>query len=91
MACGLPTIASEYPGVRAVVDDGKTGLLVPPGDAEAVAAAIRRLVEAGDSGRQRLGAAGRAKCEQLWSWPRLLDRMDGAYAQAIAARREKAG
>ena len=91
MACGLPTIASEYPGVRAVVDEGKTGLLVPPGDAEAVAAAIRRLVEAGDAGRRRLGAAGRAKCEQLWSWPRLLDRMDGAYAQAIAARGEKAG
>jgi len=89
MACGLPTIATEYPGVRAVVEEGETGLLVPPGDAEAVAAAIRGLVEAGDSGRRRLGAAGRAKCEQLWSWPHLLDRMDGAYAEAIAARREK--
>jgi hypothetical protein len=36
-----------------------------------------------------MGAAGRAKAEALWSWPRLLDRMDAAYAEAIAARREK--
>ena len=30
MACGLATIATEYPGVRAVVDDGETGLVVEP-------------------------------------------------------------
>jgi glycosyltransferase involved in cell wall biosynthesis len=87
MACGLPTIATEYPGVRAVVDEGETGILVPPGDAGAVAAAIRRLVEAGPSGRAAMGAAGRDKAERLWSWPRLLDRMDQAYAEAIASRR----
>jgi glycosyltransferase involved in cell wall biosynthesis len=86
MACGLPTIATEYPGVRAVVDDGETGILVPPADARAVAAAIRRLVEAGPSGRGAMGTAGREKAERLWSWPRLLDRMDEAYAQAIAVR-----
>jgi glycosyltransferase involved in cell wall biosynthesis len=91
MACGLPTIATEYPGVRAVIDDGETGLLVKPGDPEAVAAAIRGLIEAGPAGRARMGAAGRQKAERLWSWPRLLDRMEGAYAEAIAARRETLG
>ena len=90
MAAGLPTIATEYPGVRAVVDEGETGLLVPPGDANAVAGAIRRLVEAGPSGRTTMGAAGRGKAERLWSWPRLLDRMDAAYAEAIASRRRRA-
>ena len=35
-----------------------------------------------------MGAAGREKAERLWSWPRLLDRMEGTYAEAIAARRE---
>ena len=89
MAAGLPTIATEYPGVRAVVDEGETGLLVPPGDANAVAGAIRRLVEAGPSGRTTMGAAGREKAERLWSWPRLLDRMDAAYAEAIASRRRR--
>jgi glycosyltransferase involved in cell wall biosynthesis len=91
MACGLPTIATEYPGVRAVIDDGETGLLVKPGDPEAVAAAIRGLIEAGAGGRAQMGAAGRQKAERLWSWPRLLDRMEGAYAEAIAARRETLG
>jgi glycosyltransferase involved in cell wall biosynthesis len=87
MACGLPTIATEYPGVRAVVDEGETGLLVPAGDPRAVTAAIERLVEAGPQGRAAMGAAGRAKAERLWSWPSLLDRMDAAYAEAIAERR----
>ena len=92
MACGLPTIATEYPGVRAVVDDGETGLRRRAAETPAaVAAAIRRLIEAGPAGRARMGAAGREKAERLWSWPRLLDRMDEAYAEAIAARRAKLG
>jgi hypothetical protein len=37
-----------------------------------------------------MGAAGRGKTERLWSWPRLLDRMDAAYAEAIASRRRRA-
>jgi glycosyltransferase involved in cell wall biosynthesis len=91
MACGLPTIATDYPGVGAVIDDGATGIVVKPEDPAAVAAAIRRLMEAGPDGRARMGAAGREKAERLWSWPRLLDRMEDAYAAAIAARRMKLG
>jgi glycosyltransferase involved in cell wall biosynthesis len=91
MACGLPTVATEYPGVRAVIDDGETGLVVAPGSPEPVAAAIRRLIEAGPDGRRRMGAAGRKKAERLWCWPRLLDRMEDVYAEAIAARRLKLG
>ncbi len=87
MACGLATIATEYPGVRAVVDDGETGLLVEPGDPEAVANAVRRLIAAGPDGRGRMGTAGRERAVRLWSWPRLIDRMDEAYAEAIAERR----
>jgi glycosyltransferase involved in cell wall biosynthesis len=89
MACGLATIATEYPGVRAVVDDEKTGLVIDPGDPAAVAGAIRRLVDAGPSSRARMGAAGRAKAVELWGWPRLIDRMDEAYAGAIEARRAR--
>ena len=91
MACGLPTIATEYPGVRAVVDDGETGLLIPPGDHRALSAALRRLIDAGADGRARMGEAGRRKAVRLWSWPRLLDRMDAAYAQAVEARRRRMG
>jgi glycosyltransferase involved in cell wall biosynthesis len=89
MACGLPAVVTEYPGVRAVVDDGRNGIVVPPGDAQAVAAALDAMVEMGDERRRAMGAAGREKCERNWSWPSLADRMDEVYAEAIAARRAR--
>ncbi len=89
MACGLATIATEYPGVRAVVDDGRTGLVVEPGRPERVADAIRRLIEAGSAARDAMGTAGRDKAVKRWGWPGLIDRMDEAYAEAIATRRTR--
>jgi glycosyltransferase involved in cell wall biosynthesis len=86
MAAGLPAIASDYPGVRAVVDEGETGLLVPRGDPDAVAAALGQLIAAPDR-RREMGERGRAKAIAEWSWPRLVERMDDAYTQAIEARR----
>ncbi len=88
MACALPAIATDYPGVRAVVDS-RTGSLVERGDPAAVAAALRRMVELGAEGRAAIGAAGREKAEREWSWARLVERMDGAYAEAIAVRAAK--
>lgn len=90
MATGLPVIATDYPGVRAVVAEG-TGLLAPQGDPGAVAARLRELVEAGEDGRRRIGAEGRARAEREWSWTRLVDRMDGVYGQAIEVRARKLG
>jgi glycosyltransferase involved in cell wall biosynthesis len=89
MACGLPAIASDYPGVRAVVSDGDTGRLVPLGDPAAVAGALAEMKALGAEGRRRLGLAGRQKAERKWAWPALLDRMDDAYEGAIAARRSR--
>ncbi len=89
MACGLPAIVTEYPGVRAVVEPGRNGLLTPPGDAAAVAAALDEMIEMGPQERRRLGAEGRAKAERSWSWPSLADRMDDVYREAVAARRAK--
>jgi glycosyltransferase involved in cell wall biosynthesis len=91
MACGLPAIATDYPGVRAVIDDGATGTLVPAGEAQAVARALEDLIAAGPERRAELGDRGRAKAVREWSWPTLVDRMDGAYAEAIAVRRAKGG
>jgi glycosyltransferase involved in cell wall biosynthesis len=87
MACGLPAVVTEYPGVRAVVDEGRNGLVVPRGDPEAVAGALGSMAEMGDEGRHAMGTAGREKAEREWSWPSLADRMDEVYAEAIAARR----
>jgi glycosyltransferase involved in cell wall biosynthesis len=89
MACGLPVVATEYPGVRAVVEPGANGALVPRGDVDVVAAALRSMVEIGEAGRRRLGESGRDTAVREWSWPRLVDRMDDAYAGAIARRRSR--
>jgi glycosyltransferase involved in cell wall biosynthesis len=67
-ACGTPAIASDRPGLRDSIQDGQTGVLVPHGDAGALAGAMIRL--AGDPGLvEKLGKAGRRFAETL-SWDR---------------------
>ncbi len=61
-AAGLPIVATDVPGCREAVRDGDNGLLVPPRDPEALAAALRRLIEDSDL-RRRFGAAGRRRAE----------------------------
>jgi glycosyltransferase involved in cell wall biosynthesis len=59
LACGTPLVTADTPAARELLRDGESALLVPPGDAVALVAAVRRL--AGDPGlAQRVGAAGRA-------------------------------
>ena len=58
LACGTPLVTADTPGARELLVDGESALLVPPGDAEALAGALRRL--AGDRTlAQRLSAGGR--------------------------------
>ena len=56
LACGTPVITSDTPAARELLQDGESALLVPPGEPEALAAALRRL--AGDPGLTRRIAAG---------------------------------
>ncbi|HSB38404.1 MAG TPA: glycosyltransferase family 4 protein [Gaiellaceae bacterium] len=65
MAAGLPVVATDVGGVTEAVVDGETGLVVPPADPEALAAALERLVVDGGL-RRRLGAAGRARALRLF-------------------------
>jgi glycosyltransferase involved in cell wall biosynthesis len=63
MASGLPVVATRVGGNPEVVKDGETGLLVPVGDADALAAALLKLWR--DSAlRHEMGAAGRARIEE---------------------------
>lgn len=64
-AVGLPTVASELSGIPELIEDGVTGLLVPPGDAVALGGAIARLLEAPALAR-RLGEAGRRRVEEAF-------------------------
>jgi glycosyltransferase involved in cell wall biosynthesis len=69
MAAGLPVVATAVGGVPEIVVDGETGFLVPVEDAEAVAAALTRLLD-DRSLRERMGAAGRRRAERDFDLPR---------------------
>lgn len=60
MSTGLPVVASRMSGIPELVEDGQTGLLVPPGDPEALAGALEKLDASADL-RRRLGSAAREK------------------------------
>lgn len=65
MSHGVPVVASRVGGLPEVVLDGETGVLVPPGDADALASALRSLLL--DEGRRRyLGAAGRVRAQRAF-------------------------
>jgi glycosyltransferase involved in cell wall biosynthesis len=76
MGVGLPVVATAVAGIPEVVHDGRTGLLVPPGDAGALGAALARIVADADFS-ERLGREARA-----WVLPRFgVDR----YVDAVVA------
>lgn len=83
MACETPVVATAVGGIVEVVDDGKTGLLVPPSQPDALAAALTRVLENPELGR-RMGKAGRARVEALFSWASVAERTEQVYAEAIA-------
>jgi glycosyltransferase involved in cell wall biosynthesis len=63
MACGVPVVASDISGIPELVDDGTSGLLVPPGDPQALAGALRRVHDE-PTLRDRIGHGGREKVER---------------------------
>ncbi|HEV8265503.1 MAG TPA: glycosyltransferase family 4 protein [Gemmatimonadales bacterium] len=78
MSYGTPVIASRIGGITDIVEDGRSGLLVPPGDAGALAAALRRLLEDRDLAR-RLGDAGRRRVREQFSWDAITARWEAVY------------
>ncbi len=83
-AMQLPIVASDIHGIPDVVVDGETGILVPPADPPALAAATARL--ASDPAlRQRMGAAGRAFVERHYDWSDNAALMEALYASMTAA------
>jgi D-inositol-3-phosphate glycosyltransferase len=77
-ACGVPVVASRFGGFPEVVQDGVTGLLVPPQEPAALAAALRALV-ADPARRVRMGEAGRRWVEEQFHWERVAERVLEAY------------
>jgi phosphatidylinositol alpha-1,6-mannosyltransferase len=81
-ACGRPVIAGDSGGAREALVDGVTGLLVDGSDVGAVADAVVSLLE--DPERARgMGAAGRARVERHYAWPRATEQLAGWLREAV--------
>lgn len=82
-AMQLPVVASDIHGIPDVVVDGRTGILVPPANPEALAAAIGRLIK-DRSLREKMGAAGRRFVERNYRWQDNAALMERLYDEMLS-------
>lgn len=83
MASGLPTIVSRVGGNPELVEDGVTGLLVPPQDSDALGDALLRLLR-DEELATRIAANGRRMATQHFSFDRLVREIDELYSELLA-------
>src|SRR5499427_8520550 len=83
-ACGRPMVATDVPGCREVAIPGETGILVPPDDPAALAAAIETLAQAPDL-RARLGAAARKLAEERFAAAAIGRAVTALYLRLVGA------
>jgi glycosyltransferase involved in cell wall biosynthesis len=88
MACALPVVATPVGSIGELVRDGETGLLVPPQDKDALAAAIARLLADPDL-VERLGSRGRRFVESNYTNVAMLDAMENLLSRAAAGKRRR--
>lgn len=88
MACGTPVVASKVGGLAFNVQDGRTGFLVPEGDAETLAAKIRLLLADVDL-REKLGRQA-AHWAQSYGWSVVADQIIDLYEQLLGGAEEHA-
>jgi glycosyltransferase involved in cell wall biosynthesis len=82
MSFGKPVVASLSGGITDIVRPGENGVLVPPGDAAALAAALEGFARDPRAVR-RLGAAARRDVRERFSWESILDRLEGVYTALL--------
>ena len=82
MASGVPVVASKFGGLAELVKDGETGLLVPPGDAAALARALQRLLDDDDL-RGALGRGARERAREFTS-ERTTSQIEALYERVVA-------
>jgi glycosyltransferase involved in cell wall biosynthesis len=83
LASGTPVVTTTAGGIGAVVEDGRTALVVPERDAAAIAAALARIAADPDASR-RLGGAARTFVAERFGWERTAARLEFAYDRALA-------
>jgi glycosyltransferase involved in cell wall biosynthesis len=87
-AMALPVVATNVYGIPDAVLDGRTGILVPPRDSDALAAALETLV-ADAAERRRLGESGREYVASQYDWRRNIAQMDRIYEDILSSGRTR--
>jgi glycosyltransferase involved in cell wall biosynthesis len=88
MACGTPCVVTDVGDSALIVDE--TGIVVAPGDPDALAEAWRKLIEAGPEVRRRLGMAARRRVQQHFALPAIVERYQAIYAGLATERLQSA-
>jgi len=88
MASGLACVAADVPGPRDVIENGTSGILVPPGDAAALGKTLQSLA-ANPSRRRELGEAARQRAVQHFSIPGEIAAYEALYCEALGERRDR--
>ncbi|HZS61986.1 MAG TPA: glycosyltransferase family 4 protein [Gemmatimonadaceae bacterium] len=78
MSYYVPVVTTALGGITDIVENDQTGLIVPPNDSEALAAALRRLID-DRALAARLGTAGERMIEERFSWPHIIDQFAAVY------------
>lgn len=82
LAAGVPAVATRIAGIPELIEDGVTGLLVPPGEPTATAEAVRRLLEDPEL-RNRIAAAGREKVKREFDLETECERLANIMTTAL--------
>jgi glycosyltransferase involved in cell wall biosynthesis len=82
MASRRPVVSSAIPGTDEIIQDGLTGLLIPPNDETALASAIRRLLADGGL-RDRLASAARVRAETEFTRETMASRISSVYGRLL--------
>jgi glycosyltransferase involved in cell wall biosynthesis len=83
MAAGLPVVGWRAGNLPHLIDDGVEGFAVPPGDVDALSAALRRLADDAEL-RSRMGVAARRRAESLPTWEQSAALLIGGIRAVLA-------
>lgn len=85
MAAGVPVVATRVGGTPEIIHDGEDGIMIPPGNAEAIAEAVSRIIE-DPSLAARLSAKGRGRAEEAFSLDAMVRHTQDLYLELLASK-----
>ena len=83
MAAGIPVVATRVGGLEGIVQEGETGLLVPPGDVAALEDAVWTLLQ-DEEACARMGMTARAYAQAHFSADRMISELDALYNELLS-------